>query len=250
MIGLLPSRNIMIINLNCTANLGDFMNAFPVLSGLAKREKIKLVIRNEMRKFNGIKEFLMYQDIFDDVSFEDEVFVSGNIVVLSSWTRMDRNDPNRPIETCRYENWLRDEYGLNFEVDDDVEIKVKHIDIPEYHGMIIGDRWSKQQDPNVDSRRYTNVIENGTKLDRNKVVYMDYTQSLMHNCNLIKQNPHPFITTFTGIGIIADLMNKETIVGWDEDMRTWDGHPVEFDFARHYYGNRKSRLVHVKDITV
>jgi len=33
-------------------------------------------------------------------------------------------------------------------------------------------------------------------------------------------------------------------------MRTWDGHPVEFDFKRHYYGNRKSKLVHVKDIAI
>ena len=246
MIGLLPSRNIMIINLNCTANLGDFMNAFPVLSGLAKREKIKLVIRNEMRKFNGIKEFLMYQDIFDEVSFEDEVFVSGNIVVLSSWTRMDRNDPNRPIETCRYENWLHDQYNLDFEVDDDVEIKIFTQFVDDLtNKVIIGDRWNHTT---VDNRRNTNVIENGVSPDSSKVHYLDYTKPLMYNLNIIKNNPNPFITTFTGIGIIADLMNKETIVGWDEDMRTWDGHPVEFDFARHYYGNRKSKLVHVKDI--
>lgn len=249
MIGLLLSRNIMIINLNCTANLGDFMNAFPVLSGLAKREKIKLVIRNEMRKFNGIKEFLMYQDIFDDVSFEDEVFVSGNVVVLSSWTRMDRNDPNRPIETCRYENWIRDNYNIDFEVDDDFEIRV----FPGFvdgvtDKTIIGDRWSPIQDPSLDTRRKTNVIEHGVTPDTSKVFYLDYSKPIMYNLNIIKNNPNPFITTFTGIGIIADLMNKETIVGWDEDMRTWDGHPVEFDFSRHYYGNRKSKLVHVKDI--
>jgi len=241
----------MIINLNCTANLGDFMNAFPVLSGLAKREKIKLVIRNEMRKFNGIKEFLMYQDIFDTISFEDEVFVSGNVVVLSSWTRMDRNDPNRPIETCRYENWIRDNYSIDFEVDDDVKIKV----FPQFTDdlsskTIIGDRWSLKQDPTIDTRRNTNVIENGVNPDITKVHYLDYTKPLMYNLNLIKNNPNPLITTFTGIGIIADLMTKETIVGWDEDMRTWDGHPVEFDFSRHYYGNRKSKLVHVKDIVV
>ena len=94
----------------------------------------------------------------------------------------------------------------------------------------------------------TNVIENGVNPDTTKVLYLDYTKDILYNLNLIKCSDKPFITTFTGIGIIADLMNKETIFGWDEDMRVWDGHPVEYDFIRHYYGDRKSKLVYVKDI--
>jgi hypothetical protein len=243
----------MKIKIDCTANLGDFCNALPVISGISKykNEKIHLIIRPEMRKFNGIKEFLKYQPMIEDVDFSDDLLVFGDVMTISSWTRMDQEDSNRPIETCRYENWVNDNYRMLFEVDDDFEIQVFPMFIDDLNDKtIIGDRWSTKQDPNVDARRSTNVIENGANLDRNKVVYMDYTKPLMYNCNLIKQNPHPFITTFTGIGIIADLMNKETIVGWDEDMRTWDGHPVEFDFKRHYYGNRKSKLVHVKDIVI
>jgi len=243
----------MKIKIDCTANLGDFCNALPVISGISKYvgEKIHLLIRPEMRKFNGIKEFLKYQPMIEEVDFSDDLIVFGDIMTISSWTRMDQDHADRPIETCRYENWVNDNYRMLFEVDDDFEIQVFPMFIDDLTDKtIIGDRWSIKQDPSVDTRRNTNVIENGVKPDPSKVFYLDYSKPLMYNLNIIKNNPNPFITTFTGIGIIADLMNKETIVGWDEDMRVWDNQPVEFDFIRHYYGNRKSKLVHVKDIVI
>lgn len=240
----------MKIRIDCTANLGDFCNALPVISGISKykNEKIHLIIRPEMRKFNGIKEFLKYQPMIEEVDFSDDLFVSGDIMTLSSWTRMDQEDPNRPVETCRYENWVNDNYRILFEVDDDFEIQVFPSFVDNLKTKtIIGDRWNHES---IDTRRNTNVVEHGANPDPSKVFYLDYSKPIMYNLNLIKQNPNPFITTFTGIGIIADLMNKETICCWDEDMRTWDGHPVEYDFIRHYYGNRKSKLVHVKDLVI
>jgi hypothetical protein len=252
-IGLLHLGVLMKIKIDCTANLGDFCNALPVISGLSKhfKQKIHLIIRPEMRKFNGIKEFLKYQPMIEDVDFSDDLLVFGEVVTLSSWTRMDQEAADRPIETCRYENWVRDNYGLEFQVDDDFEIQVFPMFIDDLTNRhIIGDRWSSKQDPSVDTRRNTNVIEHGANPDPTKVTYLDYTKPIMHNLNVIKNNPNPFITTFTGIGIIADLMNKETIVCWDEDMRTWDGHPVGFDFKRHYYGDRNAKLVYIKDLVL
>ena len=242
----------MKLYLNCTANLGDFMNAMPVLSGLEKSYgKIDLVIRHEMQKFNGIKEFLLYQDIFSDVSFDKEVFLYGDVTTISSWTREDQNAPNRPIETCRYENWMIDR-GFNFEVDDNFKLRIADVPTITAKGVkwIVGDRWSEFD---IDARRNTHVIQNGAPgLDSTKTHYLDYSRSLMYNCNLIKFSDEPFITTFTGIGIIADLMDKETIVCWDDNMldfttSVWDK-PTSYDFARHYYSNRKSKLVYVKDL--
>ena len=254
-IGLLHLGVLMKIKIDCTANLGDFCNALPVISGLSKhfKQKIHLIIRPEMRKFNGIKEFLKYQSMIEDVDFSDDLLVFGEVVTLSSWTRMDQESADRPIETCRYENWVRDNYGLEFQVDDDFEIEVDpmvDIAIETTNKTIIGDRWSTKQDPTVDSRRKTNVVEDGANLDPNEVFYLDYTKPIMYNLNLIKNSPKPFVTTFTGIGIISDLMHKETIVCWDEDMRTWDGHPVGFDFKRHYYGDRNAKLVYIKDLVL
>jgi hypothetical protein len=242
----------MKIEISCTANLGDFMNAMPVLSGISKstNEKIELIIRPEMRKFNGLKQLLKKQEMFADVNFKDEVFVYGAVKNLSSWTRMDQNDPMRPVETCRYENWFKDNYKIDFNVDDDFELKIEDVvmEASLRDKIIIGDRWGYKQDPTIDSRRATNVIEQNVQLEGLNVKFLDYNDDITYNCNLIKYSNHPFVTTFTGIGIVADLLNKETIVCWGDDMRVWDGHPVEYDFIRHYYGNRKSKLVYVKDV--
>ena len=243
----------MKVKIDCTANLGDFCNALPVISGISKyvNQKIHLIIRPEMRKFNGIKEFLKYQPMIEEVDYSDDLLTFGDIMTISSWTRMDQENPNRPVETCRYENWVNDNYRMLLEVDDNFEIQVEPMLVDYVRDKtIIGDRWSAKQDPSIDTRRFTNVVESGANPDPSKVHYLDYSKPIMYNLNLIKYNPNPFITTFTGIGIIADLMYKETIVCWDEDMRTWDGHPVEFDFIRHYYGNRNSKLVYVKDLVV
>ena len=245
---MLPLGITMLIQINCTANLGDFSNALPVISGLSLYDKrpVDLIIRGEMRKFVGIKELLLEQPCINSVEFDDEVFSNGAIN-LSSWTRMDQDDNDRPVETCRYENWIRDNYGIDFKVDDDFELMIKDEPMEFTDLYVIGDRWNH---PTIDTRRKTQVIKDGANPDPSKVYYLDYSRPIMENLNYIRYSYKPFITTFTGVGILADLMNKETIVCWDEDMRMWDGHPVEYDFIRHYYGNRKSKLVHVKDLVL
>ena len=59
----------MKIYVSCTANLGDFFNSFPVISGISKSvgQKIHLLIRPEMRKFVGIKELISYQAFVESV---------------------------------------------------------------------------------------------------------------------------------------------------------------------------------------
>jgi len=246
----------MRIYLNCTANLGDFVQSLPVLSGLKKsgHGPIEFVIRNEMSKFKGIKEFLMYQDIFESVEYDSDLFMQ-NPTILSSWTREDKNDPNRPIETCRYENWLKDNYKLDFEVDDDFEIKYPKLDLPiEQQCYYVGDRWSG---PQIDDRRATGVLSNlGGYQD---MAFLNYDDDLLTNCYYIKESTKPFITNFTGIGMIADLLNKETYVvwkaeDWNPEFRkgddvTWDnGKGIQQVFEKHFYLNRKSKLVHATEL--
>ena len=242
MIGLLPLRIIMRIHLASTANLGDFLNALPVLSGIHRGwGKFEFVIKSEMKKFNGIKEFLMYQDLFTDVLFEDEAIFIGNTITLSSWTREDKNHPDRPIETCRYENWLRDNYpNLEFAVDDEFILKVKDYESLTWNpGYYAGDRWNG---PGIDARRKTNTLQHIAGL-----TFLDYTRPIMENAYFIKNCNDPFVSTFTGISGIADLLNKKQIVLWGDDIHNWDNKPITYSFEKHYYGNRNSRLMYMGD---
>jgi hypothetical protein len=232
----------MRVYLSSTANLGDFFNAIPVLSGLSKSNgKFELIIKGEMKKFNGIHEFLMYQDLFSEVTFDSDVWMYGEMIHLSSWTREDKGHPDRPIETCRYENWLRDNYpNLQFTVDDDFILKVKDYESltwnPGYYG---GDRWSG---PGIDTRRNANVLGHLAN-----ITFLDYNRPMMENVYYIKNCNDPFISTFTGISGIADLLNKKQLVLWGDDIRNWDNKPITYSFEKHYYGNRNSRLMYIGD---
>ena len=243
----------MRVYLNCTANLGDFLNAIPVLSGLKNSYgKYELIVKKETKKFSGFRELLEYQDFFSAVNYDDEILLYGDQpIILSSWTREDKTSEHRPIETCRYENWLKDHYNLEYEVDDNVKLKFPYMKtIESYEKFVLGDRWTKELDPNVDTRRKTSVLKDSGKFNNSYVTYLSYYNSLFYNMNVIQNSKKPFITTFTGIGILADLMGKETIVLYDDDMKMWDGRPVEYDFERHYYGDRKSKLEYIREFNL
>lgn len=242
-------RNLMLIYLNCTANLGDFLNALPVLSGIYKEwnprgEKINFIIRNELRRIKGIKEFLMYQGIFNSVEFDDEVAIFGECILLSSWTREDNDVEYRPIETARYANYLNDNYSqLPFKVDDNFLLKVpEKMDVEIKNTYYCGDRWDGI---GIDARRKSNTLK-----DIDKVTFLDYNNDMLTNAYIIKNCKNPFISTFTGISNIADLLNKKQIVLWGDDIANWDNKPITYSFNKHYYGNRNSHLMYKGDFEI
>jgi len=236
-----------------TDALGDFLNCFPVLSGLQKTlGNYELVIKQRSRRFKGIREFLLYQDLFTNVFFEDEVTTPKETIVMNNWDYREESDNDiRPTETCRYENWLKDAYNLNFRVDDDVEIKFPNLNIDLKDTYYIGDRWLN---PMTDERRTSNTLSH-----LNQFEFLDYNNDLLTNCYIIKKSSKPFITSLTGVAVLADLLNKETYVTWNQDdwqpqfrrgeNITWDnGKDIDRIFKKHFYGNRKSKLIHIKDL--
>jgi hypothetical protein len=242
----------MKIYLSGTANLGDFLNGLPVMSGISKTYgKYDLIIKHEMKKFKGLKEFLMYQDIFNSVEFDEDIFFTGAIN-MSSWPiREDKNDPNRPIETCRYENFMKDNYQLKFQVDDDFIVKTPNYDITVKDAHYVGDRWSVG---NIDTRRETHVLSHLKDCE-----FIDFNRPMLENAYIIKNLKKPFITNFTGIGMLADLCNVPLYCVWKaEDWKpefrvgdnvSWDdGKDINRVFEKHFYLNRKAKLVHANEL--
>jgi hypothetical protein len=241
-----------------TGNLGDFLNGLPVLSGLNKKiGKYTLMIREQMRKFKGIQEFLMYQDIFEDVVFfDEEVHRNIQCYVFASWNpyvplRKDRNNPNRPTETCLYENFLKQFGGLEFEVDDDFIVKTPNYDIEIKDEYYVGDRWNGVD---IDVRRETQILSYLKDFN-----FIDFNRPLLENAYIIKNLKKPFITNFTGVGMLADLCNVTIYCVWKpEDWKpefrngndvNWDdGKNIQQVFEKHFYLNRKAKLVHANDL--
>jgi hypothetical protein len=69
----------------------------------------------------------------------------------------------------------------------------------------------------------------------------------MRNAYIIKNSKHPFVSTFTGISGVADLLNKQQVVLWGDDIRNWDNKPISYSFEKHFYGNRNSKLMYLGD---
>ena len=242
----------MRIYLNGTSNLGDFLNGLPVMSGISKTYgKYDLIIKHEMKKFKGLKDFLMYQDIFNSVEFDEDLFFSGAIN-MSSWPmREDKNDPNRPIETCRYENFMKDNHRMEFQVDDEFTVKTPEYDIIVKNAYYVGDRWAVG---NIDARRETHVLSYLKDCE-----FIDFDRPMLENAYIIKNLNKPFITNFTGVGMLADLCNIPLYCVWKaEDWKpefrvgddvSWDdGKDSKKVFEKHFYLNRKAKLVHAKDL--
>ena len=234
-------------------NLGDFAHCLPVVSGLSKHFEgnIVFIICERLKRFKGIKELLMAQGIFKEVHFIDDYIQQNGPIqsgILIDDTGSDGGYGNRPIAVHKTFNFVKSNYVIHFECDDDFELKIDDMVVEDVRDkIIIGDRWSPKDAPDVDTRRYSNLIENAEIIPKESAFYLDYTKDIMYNLNIIKHNTKPFVTTFTGIGILADLMKKETYVLWDEDMRTWQGLPVEHDFDLHYYKDRNAKLMYVRD---
>lgn len=232
----------MKVSIRHTINLGDFLNVFPVLSGLSKykNEKLDILVRGEMKRFNGFKEFVEYQDCINSVAFDDEYIIFNyDGIELSSITREDKEDNQRPTETCRYENWANDNYRMLFEVDDSFELQVPDLNIPIKEGSYVGDRWSGAM---IDGRRAS-----GTLTHLANVNFLEYNNTLLENAYIIKHSSKPFISAFTGTAVMADLLNVDQIVLWTDDLKNWDNKPIEKSFEKHFYGNRKSKLMYLGD---
>ena len=194
----------------------------------------------------------MFQDLFSSVEFDDEVFLYGDVIQLSSWPiREDKRDPNRPIETCRYENWMIDKYGVEFEVDDNFVVLTPEYDIEIKDTYYVGDRWAVGD---IDERRETHILSHLKQYE-----FIDFDRPMLENAYIIKNLKKPFITNLTGVGMLADLCNVPLYCVWKaEDWKPewrvgddvlWDTNKnIDKVFEKHFYLNRKGKLVHAKDL--
>jgi hypothetical protein len=231
-------------------NLGDFSHCLPALSGLYGHvgEKFRFVICDRLERFRGIKELLSAQEMFEEVLFVHELR-NQNIqgILIDDTGRKDNHGLNCGI-AHRYYNFLKDNLRIDFKIDDTFELQIPNSSIDKMPDKIlVGDRWSTKDAPDVDDRRLSNLIEGSGILDGLDTYYLDYTKNLVYNCNLIKYNNKPFITTFTGIAVLADLMKKETIVLYDDDMDNWNNKPLGEIFNDHFYLNRKTSVRYIKN---
>lgn len=230
-----------------SGNVGDTLAVLPVLSGIYKStgHQISLVVRDKMKMFNGFRDFMMFQPCIVALRFESEINMDQTYQTLSLVDTFTKH-PNRPWETVRLEEDFRNKYNLEFEVDDDFELQVPEIKFNDDR-FLVGDRMLH---PDMDQRRKFNVLEKSNKFPLDKCRFLDYNENMLTNAAYVKLTKKPIFTTFTGISTIADLLKKETVVLWGDDLKDWDNKPIEYSFNKHFYRNRKCRLEYLNNFNI
>lgn len=248
--------------MNYTDSLGDFMNILPVMKGIYNSYgKMNLIVKHTNKRFKGFREMLMYQGIFGTVFFDDEKTADADTTLLKISEPADESsdNSNRPGETRRWYNTIRGITHLQFEVDDNFELKYPDYKLDfDRNKFIVGDRWNG---PLIDRRRATNILAH---LTDDRFGFLDYNNDMLVNCYLIKESNKPFISNQTGVAVMADLLKKETLIIWkpedwhpmfrDGDDIKWgagegfEGRNVHGTFLRNHYADRKCRMIHAKDL--
>lgn len=231
-----------------SGNVGDTLNVMPVLSGIYKStgHAISLVVRDKMKIFNGFREFLLMQECISGIRFESDIIIDSTYNILSLVENFTQH-PTRPWETVRLEEYFKKHYNIGFEVDDEFELSVPSLDLTDMGKFLVGDRMFHQE---MDQRRKFNVLEASGKLPIEKCNFLNYNLPMATVAAMIKQSERPIITTFTGISTIADLLKKETIILWDDTLKNWDNKPIEYHYNKHFYRDRKSKLVYLGDFNL
>jgi hypothetical protein len=219
-----------------TTNMGDFLNCLPVLSGIYNSYgKINLIIQNDMKRFNGFRDLLSYQEMFNSVKYESEINTLVDYLPFNSWIEDFSYDGINPIETSRYEKYFKLVHDLKFEVDCSFELKIPELNVG-YRDIIVGDRCLNSAS---DNRRNVDVIKNsGQFID---VEYLDFSNSCIYNANIIKKC-NSFITTFTGVAILTDLMGIAFDLYYESEFDGWANQSIELSYKKHFYVDRKSNL--------
>lgn len=230
-----------------SGNVGDTLNVLPVLSGIYKStgHAISLVVRDKMKIFNGFRELLLMQDCICSVRFESDVKVNDSYNYLSLVDDFTQH-PIRPWETVRLEEYFKRRYNIEFEVDDDFLLNTPEVPLdPER--FLVGDRMFHSE---MDQRRKFNTLADSGKFNLEHCRFIDYNLPMTYNAALIKATTKPIFTTFTGVSIIADLLKKEQLILWSDDLFNWDNKPIEYSFNKHFYRDRKSKLMYLGDFNL
>jgi hypothetical protein len=211
-----------------TGTIGDLSTSFPVLSSLSKIVgKIDLTLPNcYQTQFNGIQQFLEYQDFIGKVDFNDD---------YGDFDLQCHPYPNKnrdiPIQTFFVKQQIESFFGQTVDIDFNLKLKVPHIEISEE---------IKNKNIIVD-RTKTNVLYKSglyRNLDENYWINPTISEKqigddIIFNINVCIQTNKKLIVTPTGLPIILQHFNKPmTIMSFDRDGE------LAKDFA--YFAHKKN----------
>jgi hypothetical protein len=194
-------------------------------------------------KFPTLREFLEHQPMFNSVAFSNERDYQG-IQIHAFRRKIEKPyDMSMPGETYRAQQNAELDNNIGIIVDNNFEFVVPELNLDwDISKDLVGERSHHSR------RHQRKEYFLGPSGHFNNCLFLDYKDSILINAWKVKKCQGVFISTFTGISIMADLMKKNHVVAWDQesvDDCLLDGQncTVEKMFNRHYYEDRNAQLI-------
>ena len=231
------------------SHLGDFFNILPVISKIYKtwHEPIDFVMPRVFKeKFITLREFLEYQPMFNSVAFDDEKPYHG--LQIHGYRRII--DPPEyvgyPDATWRAVVSIGIDHFIHIDPDNEFTLLSPEFEDEIDHSKpLIGERSNHSPEA---SFRDVFYIKRSGKFD--SCNFLDYNDSISYNAWRIRRCTNIFISTFTGVSVMADLLRARHLVLADPSV--YKQFP-KFTAAcqgmldRHYYRDRGSRIIDIED---
>ncbi len=210
---------------NRLSNVGDFVYCLFVFEYLNRKHSLTFDLRipnNFERRIPGFCDLFRYQPYINSCDYVK------NEKNISDFTEFDlSNNAYDTFYAQYFVNYFCETLGVECDYNKDFELHIPNLtnqeDLDFYSNkIIVGDRMSNA----LDRRRSHHLLRRSCRFEGSDYFYVNETFPFLVNCAIIKASKHPFHSTWTGISIIANMMNKELILYYDDQIEQWPKNTV------------------------
>lgn len=228
----------MIVTHKNTGTLGDFATQLPLLCAIKhKYGFLHLSLPKKYLHFNGLKEFLLYQDFVDIVDFDD---ITGDIDIQA--------------HACDLPRPSRARYSLNkfnIEIQDDLKLKFKDIHIPSdllNRPIVIDKNTPANNRP---------IMQKCGLFDTNYYQYLtfDNIQNINYNLNICLKTRYPIYSCLTGFPVLLQYFSSIDLnIIWfsreDQQLLSIPFFGEDKPFYETYFNRPNIKLHYWKDLVL
>jgi hypothetical protein len=234
---------MLTLGYNDWANLGDYLGVVPVYFALYEllKEPFEILLPLDLKKYRGIEDLFKIQKFCSYCDFID----CGKRYLKFTTLHVDDYDYNCsiPKRTLAFKLGLEQSLGIKL----NLTSKKPLLNIPfkEINSNVsfVGDRTLEayKRDP----RRKYNMLKDSGLFNTSDFIFLNYNNSVLSICMDILSSNKPFISTFTGVSVLAHFIGKDIDLYYDKDIEFWENYNIQQTFSHHYYNDGSARLINI-----
>jgi hypothetical protein len=225
------------------ANLGDYLGVIPCYFALHERlkEPFEILLPLDLKKYNGIVDLFKIQKFCSNCDFID----CGKNYLRFTTINVENYDYNCgiPKRTIAFRQGIEQVLGVELNLTNKKPIMFVPFKYRDNDKTYVGDRTLEAF--KRDSRRKYNILKNSGLFDLPNFEFLNYNKSVLSICTDILSSKNSFISTFTGVSVLAHFLGKDIDLYYDKEIEFWENNNIQQTFSHHYYNDGSARLINI-----